>query len=150
MFSKVTVLKIFSLTSKNLQLSPIFSKVADLGPQLYKKQDSTAGAFQWTLQNNSEQVSVAILWNTYLCLSPNKHSEFKVRGSPASIYLLKVNIINTRRRWEIYSNLTIKTPETRQWRRSGVFIVKIKYTSHLALVFLLLTSNIIAGWEKRI
>ena len=27
----------------------------------------------------------------------------------------------------------------RQWRRSGVFIVNFKHTSHFALVFLLLT-----------
>ena len=71
MFCKITVLKIFSLTSKNVQLSPIFSKVADLGPQLYKKQDSTAGAFQWTLQNNSEQVSAATLCE-YVPLSFSK------------------------------------------------------------------------------
>ena len=33
----------------------------------------------------------------------------------------------------------LKTPEPRQWRRSGVFIVKFEHISHLALVFLLLT-----------
>ena len=35
--------------------------------------------------------------------------------------------------------LTIKTPERRQLRRSGVFIVNFEHISHLALVFLLLT-----------
>ena len=53
---------------------------------------------------------------------------------------------------EIHSKLTIKTPELRQWRRSGVFIVKLfvnlfivnfivnfTHISHLFLVFLLLT-----------
>ena len=53
----------------------------------------------------------------------------------------------------ICSKLTIKTPERRQWRRSGVFIVNFehiwrrfdvfianfKYISQLVLVFLLLT-----------
>ena len=34
--------------------------------------------------------------------------------------------------------LTIKTPERRQWRRSGVFIVNFEHTSHLFLVLLLL------------
>ena len=36
------------------------------------------------------------------------------------IYLLKVNNRNNKRRCEICSKLTIKTPE-RHWRRSGVF-----------------------------
>ena len=38
-------------------------------------------------------------------------------------------------------NNTIKTPEGRQWRRSGVVIVNFQHISHLALVFLLLTLN---------
>ena len=33
----------------------------------------------------------------------------------------------------------METPERRQWRRSGVFIVNFEYISHLDLVFLLLT-----------
>ena len=37
------------------------------------------------------------------------------------------------------SKLTIKTPERRQLRRSGVFNVNFEHTSHLALVLLLLT-----------
>ena len=35
-----------------------------------------------------------------------------------------------------------KTPERRQWRRSGVFIVKFGQILHLILVFLLLNLNI--------
>ena len=38
----------------------------------------------------------------------------------AGIYLLKVNNRNTRRRCEICSKLTKKTPERRQWRVSIV------------------------------
>ena len=57
------------------------------------------------------------------------------------IYLLKVNNKNTTKRCEICSKLTIKTPERRQWRFSGVFIVKSEHFSHLVLVFLLLTFN---------
>ena len=60
---------------------------------------------------------------------------------PAGIYLLKVNNRNTRTRCEIGSKLTINTPERRQWRRSGVFIVNFEHISHLVLVFLLLTLN---------
>ena len=58
---------------------------------------------------------------------------------PAGIYLLKVNSRNTRARCEICSKLTIKTPERRHWRLSGVFIVNFEHISHLGLVFLLLT-----------
>ena len=60
---------------------------------------------------------------------------------PAGIYLLKVNNRNTRTRCVICSKLTIKTPERRHKRRSGVFIVNFEHISHLVLVFLLLTLN---------
>ena len=60
---------------------------------------------------------------------------------PAGIYLLKVNNRNTTTRCEICLKLTIKTPERRQWRRSGVFIVNFEHISHLAVVLLLLTLN---------
>ena len=42
-------------------------------------------------------------------------------------------------RSEICSKLTIKTPEQRHLRRSGIFIVNFEHISHLVLVFLLLT-----------
>ena len=51
-----------------------------------------------------------------------------IREFSADIYLLKVNNKNTRKRCEICSNLTIKTPERRQ--------------CDVALVSLLLTLNI--------
>ena len=62
-------------------------------------------------------------------------------GNPAYIYLFKVNNRNTRKRWEISSKLTIKTPERHHWRRSGFFIVNFEHISHLFQVFLLLTLN---------
>ena len=61
--------------------------------------------------------------------------------NPAGIYLLNVSNRNTRARCEICSLLTIKTPEQRQWRRSGVVTDNIEHISHLVLVFLLLTYN---------
>ena len=51
-----------------------------------------------------------------------------IREFSAGIYLLKVNNKNTKKRCEICSNLTIKTPERRQ--------------CDVALVSLLLTLNI--------
>ena len=61
--------------------------------------------------------------------------------SPASVCLLKVNNRKTRTRYEICLKLTIKIPEQHHWCRSGVFIVNFGHTSHLVLVFLLLTLN---------
>ena len=70
-------------------------------------------------------------------------------NNPAGIYLLKVNNRNTRKRCEICSKLTIKTPEQRQWRRCGVFIVNFKLISHLVLAFLLWTLNMqFPAWNK--
>ena len=57
---------------------------------------------------------------------------------PVGIYLFKVNNRNIRR-CEICSKLTRKTPERRQWRRSGVFIVNFEHISLFVLIFLLLT-----------
>ena len=67
----------------------------------------------------------------------------KLPGStfPANIYLLKVNNRYTRTRSEICSDLTIKIPERRQWRRSGIFFVSFEHISRFVLVFLLLTLN---------
>ena len=52
----------------------------------------------------------------------------------ANIYLFKVNIRN-RETCEIYSKLTIKTPERRQKRCCIVFIVNFEHVSHLFLLF---------------
>ena len=60
---------------------------------------------------------------------------------PAGNYMCKINNRNTRTRCKICSKLTIKTPERRHWRRSGLFIVSFELISQLVLVFLLLTSN---------
>ena len=42
------------------------------------------------------------------------------------IYIFKVNNRKTRTRSEICSKITIKMPERRHWRRSGVFIVNFE------------------------
>ena len=36
-------------------------------------------------------------------------------------------------------NLRIKTPEEQQWRRFGAFMVNFEQTSHILVMFLLLT-----------
>ena len=71
-------------------------------------------------------------------------------SGPGGIYLLKVKNRKTRSRCEICLKLTVKTPERRQWRYSGVFIINSEHISHLDLVFLLLTLNmqLLAGVIK--
>ena len=59
--------------------------------------------------------------------------------NPVGIYLLKVNNRNSRTRCEICSNLRIKIPERRQWRHSGIFIVKFEHILHF--------EHEITGWE---
>ena len=53
-------------------------------------------------------------------------------------YMFKVYNRNTRIRCEICSKLTIKTPERRYWRRSGIFTVNFEHILRLLTVFLLL------------
>ena len=45
---------------------------------------------------------------------------------PVGVYLFTVNNKNTKTICKICSKIIIKTPERRQWRRSGVFIVDFK------------------------
>ena len=59
---------------------------------------------------------------------------------PVNIYLFKVINRNTRKRSEICSKLTLKTPE-RHLGPSGVFVVNFEHISDFFLVFLLLTLN---------
>ena len=75
----------------------------------------------------------------------SKYSRFLYSIYQANIYLLKVNDRDTRKRCEICSKLTIKSPEWRHWRYSVVFIVNFEYISHIFLVLLMLTwiSNVI-------
>ena len=65
----------------------------------------------------------------------------KNRFFPTGNYMLNVNNKNARRRCEVCSKLTKKTPERRQWqwRHSGSCIINFEHILHLALVFSLLT-----------
>ena len=58
---------------------------------------------------------------------------------PANIYLLRFYSKNARRRCEIYSKLTVTTPEGQNEGRYGVFIINFELISQPFLVFLLLT-----------
>ena len=59
----------------------------------------------------------------------------------SNIYWFKVNNRKSRERCEMCSKLSIKTPQRRQWRRFGVFVVKFEHISHLFLVLLLQLST---------
>ena len=103
----------------------------------YFKKDSVMG------EHLSEHVSsTGIFHNNYLNITiqykrtPCKKYESSIthqlrQGYPVGMYLFKVNNRNTRKRYEICSKLTIKTPV--------VFIVNYEHISHVVLVFLLLT-----------
>ena len=60
---------------------------------------------------------------------------------PSKTYLFKFNNRSTRKRCEICSKLTIKTPERCHGRSSGVFIANFEHISPLFLIFLLFTLN---------
>ena len=67
---------------------------------------------------------------------------------PVNIYLLRVNNRNIRARCEMCSKVTIKTSEQRQWHHSGAFIVNFEHISHLFLVFLLSSLNMLTIFTK--
>ena len=70
-------------------------------------------------------------YTLFFHLLTNKHSQLTFSCS-------KSPIETPEKRCEIFSKLTIKTPER---RRSGIFIVNFETISYLFLVFLLLTSD---------
>ena len=63
---------------------------------------------------------------------------------PANIYLFKVN---NRRRCEICSKLTVKTPERRQWHRS-VFIVTLNIFHTFFSVFIVDFEQVSVSWHS--
>ena len=83
-----------------------------------------------------DNIKDATLYNVVL-----DNERWKNWFNPVDIYLLQVNNRNTRKMHEICPKLTVKTPERPHWCCSGVFIVNLEHTSHLVLMFLLLTLN---------
>ena len=101
-------------------------------------------------RNYLTTVSTAIEFiNDYYLLSKHQveipyvqYNKVLIGENQANIYLLKVNTRNTSKRCEICLKITKKTPERRDWFRSGVFIVNFEHKLHLFLLFLFLTLNI--------
>ena len=86
-----------------------------------------SGKHNWCHQG--WHIQEVLIWTFTCCLLPN-------------IYLFKVNNRNTRKRCKIYSKSRIKTPERRQWRHSGVFIVNFEQ------IFASFSSVSIADFER--
>ena len=65
--------------------------------------------------------------------------------------MFKVNNRNTRARSEICSKLTIKIPERRQGRRSGIFIVNFEHNfTPCSSVSIVHFEQVNTGWEIRV
>ena len=75
-------------------------------------------SFTWQWIKLNDVGNVLILQNLALNMSPILQTSLGFIN-PANIYLLKVNNTNTRKRREICSKLTIKTPGRHHWPRSG-------------------------------
>ena len=119
------------------------------------------GVFVVSFEDFKKLLFLLLTLNKYKIPGLAKHTQIKIKNScsfnlgstkkcfhneitnskqyPASNYIFKVDNRNTRRRCEICSKLIIKIPERRQWRFSGIFIVKFEHISYLVLVFLLST-----------
>ena len=61
-------------------------------------------------------------------------------------YMFKVNNRNTRRRFEIRSKLTIKTPQRRQWCRCCVLLLIWTYFKRCSSVSIVNFERVNAGW----
>ena len=61
--------------------------------------------------------------------------------------MYKVNNRNTGTKCEICSKLTIKIPEQRHWRRSGVFVVNFERISLCSCVSIVNFEQVNAGWD---
>ena len=67
--------------------------------------------------------------------------------TPANIYLFKVNNRNPRKRYQICSELTTKTPEQGQRHRSGVCIVSfVHYSTVFSCVFVVYFKQVNVKW----
>ena len=70
-----------------------------------------------------------------------QYLEFTAAFNPVDITCSKLTIEILEQGVKYVQKVTIKTPERRQWRCSGVFIVNFEHISHLVQGSLLLTLN---------
>ena len=86
-----------------------------------------------------ERRTLGLIYNFDNPQSENR--DMRANHKPTGNYMFKLNNGYTGAMCKICSKLTIETPEQRQWRHSGAFIVNFEQISHIVLVFLLLTFN---------
>ena len=67
---------------------------------------------------------------------------------PAGNYMFKVHNRNTRTRCDICSKSTLKIPERRHWRCSGIFIVNLDIFTTCSSVSIVNFEQKNAGWVK--
>ena len=65
---------------------------------------------------------------------------------PTNIYLFKVNKKNIGKRCEIFSVLTIKTPDWRKWCHYAVFILNFEHILHIFPVFIVSFEKVKVCW----
>ena len=68
-----------------------------------------------------------------------QYLEFTTAFNPVDIICSKLTIEILEQVVKHVQKVTIKTPERRQWRFSGVFIINFEHISHLVQASLLLT-----------
>ena len=110
----------------------------------------------FTVQITVQIKCLVSIWNTTLGSNGLNHlfschqyvpllqENIRTNFSLTNINMPKVNKRNTSGKYEmceIFSKLTIKTAERRQWRLSGICIANFKHISHLFLVFLWLLAG---------
>ena len=132
-WSSIQDFKISNSTSQKPLLESKLEKMLLLTLEPYPSANSCKFSQVLPVGKISNITSKYILKNTY-----NKTKQLQLiehTNIPVNIYLL-----------------TIKTPEQRYWRCSGVFIVKFEHISHLFLVFLLLIvkKKMLAGMPPQI
>ena len=113
-------------------------------PEMYKDSDTEMYKDSDTFMTSSDEPILK-----FTCYSSPNLIEFlngcchsfiypDIHSSSSRQVHFKVNNRNVRTSCEIFSKLTMKTPEQRQWCRSGISIVNLECISHFFIVFLLL------------
>ena len=92
-------------------------------------------------QITSEEYSSSPLFDNFV---PTKYQQIiskTLEWSPIAPQQNFTYLESTMKRLEIWSKLTIKTAEQRQWHRPFIFTVNFEHNSYLFLLLLLLTLN---------
>ena len=121
------------------------AKLASLAKLLSVRLQTNSGS-GFLVQLQSLKLQISRLLPARISLTFRQHithytsTHYRIHSETRTWYDKNIQSFNkrsTRKRCDMCSKLTIMTPERRQWRRSGVFILYFEHISHLVLVFLL-------------